>query len=327
MASEINSVSAAAGTPLANAIRDVYSAEMWLVAMPTLKFDQFTTKKTELGVQRGRSITMTKMSGIKRGGRLSENRPMPTQSMHSTTTQITVGENGNGIAITEALVQASFYDQMSAASLLLGRDMALVLDTQVRDVFIGASGASTIFADNVAARTNLVTGMGFSTDLVRRAVEILETNNAPKWYGDHYVSFVHPHQVSSIRKDPDWLNASYYAGSQQVYTGEIGRWLDVRFIMTTVMPNGANNAVDPHTDEYADVGYNPALRVGNAGNLTNVYQSVLFGENSVGHATALPTELRDNGVDDFGRRHGIAWFSIWGEDELESKHIVIMETA
>ena len=40
-------------TQQVNAIRDVYSAEIWFAALPILKFDQFSTKKTELGVQPG----------------------------------------------------------------------------------------------------------------------------------------------------------------------------------------------------------------------------------------------------------------------------------
>ena len=105
------------------------------------------------------------------------------------------------------------------------------------------------------------------------------------------------------------------------------RYEDVRFITTTVMPNGANSAIDPDTGDYVDVGYVAALASGSSGNLTTIYQAVVFGEYSFGHATALPVELRDNGVEDFGREHGLAWFSIWGQNTLENPNIVVAETA
>lgn len=309
------------------ATRDVFSAEIYFTALPTLKFDQFSTKKTELGTQRGDTIQMPKYANIKRGGRLVEGRPMKARSMALSQTPISVYENGNAIAVSERLLQTSFYDQLAAASLLLGRDMALVLDTELRDTVTTAAGASVVYGGNVGARTSLLAGMGFDTDLIGRATEVLETHNTPKWGGDHYICFVHPHQVSKLRRDPLWVNASLYAGSGQLYTGEIGRFNDVRFISTSVMPNGANSAVDSSTGDFVDVGYVASLANGTAGNQATIYQAVMFGEYAYGHATALPVEIRDNGVVDYGREHGLAWFSIWGSGELEAQNIVILETA
>ena len=93
------------------------------------------------------------------------------------------------------------------------------------------------------------------------------------------------------------------------------------------MPNGANNSVDPDTGDFFDLGYSANLRSGVAGNQTNIYQAVMFGEYSFGHATALPTELRDNGVEDYGREHGLAWYSIWGSGTLEAANQVVLESA
>jgi N4-gp56 family major capsid protein len=167
----------------------------------------------------------------------------------------------------------------------------------------------------------------FSTTVVKDAVETLETNNTPKWGGDHYVSFIHPHQARALRDDNDWVNAALYSGSTQIYTGEIGRYEDVRFVSTTVMPNGANSAQDPDTSDYVDIGHDPNLVLGVGGNQVTVYQAVFFGEYSLGFATALPVELRDNGVQDFGREHGLAWYAIFGQNILEENNIVVAETA
>jgi hypothetical protein len=94
-----------------------------------------------------------------------------------------------------------------------------------------------------------------------------------------------------------------------------------------VMPNGGNSAVDSNTGDYVDVGYDPTLESGTSGNLCDIYTAVAFGEYAFAHATALPTELRDNGVEDFGREHGLAWYSIWGQAILENSNIVVGETA
>jgi len=307
------------------ATRDVFSAEIWFAALPILKFDQFSTKKTELGVQPGRTIQIPRYGNIKRGGRLTEGVRLQTRGMSMSLQSVTVFENGNALGFSEFLLQTSFYDQLAAASLLLGRDMAVVLDTQLRDTAI--LGTNVRYAGQKANRAALTVADKFDTQLIKDGVETLETSNAPKWAGDHYICFIHPHQGRGMRDDNDWINASLYSGATQIYTGEIGRYEDVRFISTTVMPNGANNATDPDTGDYVDIGYVNALRHGVSSNQTDIYQAVMFGEYSYGHATALPVELRDNGVEDFGREHGLAWYSIWGENILENPNLVILESA
>ena len=85
------------------------------------------------------------------------------------------------------------------------------------------------------------------------------------------------------------------------------------------MCNGASATTDPsHKNELKkDVGSNKA----------NVYQAVIFGDNYYAVAFGLPVELRDNGVIDFGREHGLAWYSIWGTGLLHDEYGVVIETA
>lgn len=310
---------------LLSAIRDVYSAEIYFTALPNLRWDQFATRKEELGKQSGDTIVLPKFGAIKRGGPLVEGVRMQSRAMTLSSSNITVAEQGNAIGMSECLLQTSFYDNMAAASMLLGRDMAVVLDLQLRDV--ARTATNTVFAGGKTSRITLVAGDGFTTREIHMGVEQLETNNVPKWANDFYVCFVHPHQISALRQSQGWVNAQHYAGSTPIFYGEVGRYNDVRFISTSVMPNGANAAVDAITGDYADPGHDPALASGTSGNLTNIYQAVMFGEYSFGHAVALPVELRDNGVTDYGREHALAWYAIWGSGLLENVNLVVIETA
>ena len=106
------------------------------------------------------------------------------------------------------------------------------------------------------------------------------------------------HQSRSLRDDAAWIEASKYGAVNQLFTGEIGRIDDVRFIETTLMLNGAAASTDP--------AYDSDLHNKGVGNAFDVYQAFLFGEDCYGYAVALPVELRDNGVTDFGREHGLA---------------------
>lgn len=326
MASTLNTANTtgAGFTQQVNAVRDVYSAEIFFAALPILKFDQFTTKKTELGTQPGKTIQMPRYGAIKRGGKLTEGTRMKTQGMSLTQQSVTVDEYGNAIGFSEMLLHTSFFDQLAAASMLLGRDLAVVLDLENRD--IAASGVSVIYANSKANLAALTSADVFNTIAIKDAVETLETNNAPKWLGDHYICFLHPHQARGLRDDSSWINASLYAGATSIYTGEIGRYEDVRFITTSVMPNGANSALDPITGDFVDPGYDATL-AGAAGDGSDIYQAVMFGEYSIGHAVSLPVELRDNGVQDFGREHGLGWYAIFGQGTLEANNLIVVETA
>lgn len=310
---------------LLTAVRDVYSAEIYFQAQPNLRFDQFATRKEELGVQPGANIVMPKFGNIKRGGPLTEGVRLQTKAMSMSTINISVAEQGNAIGMSEALLQTSFYDNLAAAAMLLGRDMAITLDSQLRDVIRTAT--TKVYANGKTTRNSLVAGDKFQTAEMHAGSEALETQNAPKWGNDFYVLFVHPHQISSIRQSAGWVNASQYAGVTPIFFGEVGRYNDIRCVSTSMMSNGANSVLDASGD-YADPGYDPLLDpVVTVALGTTVYQAVMFGEYSFGHAVGLPVELRDNGVQDFGREHALAWYAIWGQGLLEVKNGVVIETA
>jgi N4-gp56 family major capsid protein len=269
---------------------------------------------------------MPKMGTIKRGGTLTEGVRIQAKSMSMSTTSLTVAEKGNAVGMTERLLQTSFYDNLAAAAMLLGRDMALVLDMDLRDAALGAS--VKVYGGGKTSRNAVLSGDVMNTDVIDAVVETLETASSPKWGNDFYIGFAHPHCLATLRRSPGWVNAAHYQGAIPLFYGEAGRWNDVRFISTSMMPNGANSALNEAGDN-ADPGYSSALDKNVTGALgTNVvYQSVFFGEYSYGHAVGLNVELRDNGVKDYGREHGLAWYGIWGQGLLENGNLVIAETA
>lgn len=302
-----------------DAVRTVYSKEIEFKALPNMRFYQFATVKTELGVEPGLTISMLTYDNLVLGGALVEGTDMTTQNLSGSTKQITVQEYGNAVAVTELLLQSSFDDIMASATTLLGRDYALVLDCELRDCAL--TGTNVVYAAKkdgtaVTARTGLDATCTMKVSTIKDAIEILATNNAPKAVGGAYwICFVHPHQSRGLRDDPAWINASNYGAPDQLFTGEIGRIDDTRFIETTLMCNGAAAPTDP--------GYNAALKNGDV----PVYQATLFGDAYFGVAFSLPVELRDNGVQDFGRKHSLAWYSIFGVGKLHDQYGVVIETA
>ena len=314
------------GTLMPDAVRTVYSKEIEFKALPNMRFMQFATVKTELGVEPGLTISMLTYNNLKLGGALQEMKNLETQALSGSTKQITVTEYGNAIAVSELMVQSSFDDVMASATTLLGRDYALVVDCELRDTAL--SGTNRVYAANgataVSAREGLDTACTMKVSTIKDAIEILSTNNAPKADGGRYwICFVHPHQSRGLRDDSAWINASNYGAPEQLFTGEIGRIDDCRFIETTLMCNGAAPTDDPAYKAELAKG------AGESGheNKVNIYQACLFGDAYFGMATSLPVELRDNGVEDFGRKRSLAWYAIFGVGKLHDQYGVVIETA
>ena len=230
------------GTRFTDGVRLVYSREIEFKALPLMRFTQFATQKTELGVEPGLTISMLTYDNLKLGGALEEMNNMITQSLSGSMKQITVQEHGNAVSNSELLIQSSFDDIMATTTTLLGRDYALVMDCELRDTAL--SGTNVVYAGKKTDRKSLAGTDKMQVSTIKDAIEILATNNAPKYANLYWICFVHPHQSRDLRDDSAWINASNYGAPEQLFTGEIGRIDDTRFIETTLMCNGACASID-----------------------------------------------------------------------------------
>lgn len=115
----------------------------------------------------------------------------------------------------------------------------LTLDTIVRnDINTGgfvryAPNTTTTTGDTPSTkRADLDATSLLTVDLVKQCVTDLKRMNAPKFNGD-YVCIIHPSVAHDIMSDKQWIDASLYAGSTQIFNGEIGKIHGCRFVETT----------------------------------------------------------------------------------------------
>lgn len=334
------------------AIQTIWSKEILFQAMPVLRFEQFAVKKTELGVQPGLTINFMRYNNIEAsaGAALTEGQRMDPVALSASQISITVAERGKAVAVTELLLNAAFDDVMASSSRLLGRHMAQVMDGEARDALYKAGvpfgtsntavAPNTIFGRQTmgSVRGSLApydsgtvqpayasisasaagalasagglpgASIGFmSPATVKDAVTVLAQANIPR-IGDTYVCFVNPAQSRSLRDWPEFIEVTKYAAPGNFMLGEIGRIYDVVFIETT------------------QVTENSKINGSSAGIGTGNYAAAMIGDNAFGHAISLPVELRDGGVIDFGREHGLAWYSIWGFGVITHESRVLMVT-
>lgn len=325
---------------LSPAIQQIWSKEILFQAMPVLRFEQFAVKKTELGVQPGLTINFMRYNNLAvsetAGATLSEGVRMEPVALSASQIQITVSEHGQAVAVTELLLNAAFDDVMASSSRLLGRHMAQSMDIQARNTLyangIPFGGGSAVAPSVVFGRKTLGATRGsiapydagtlgvasspgyLSPASIKDAVEVLAGQNIPR-LGDTYVCFVHPSQSRSLRDWPEFIEVTKYAAPGNFMLGEIGRLYDVVFIETTQVKQGLTIPADLDPDT-----------AGAQAPDASSYSAIMIGDNAFGHAIALPVELRDGGVIDFGREHGLAWYAIWGFGVITHESRVIINT-
>jgi N4-gp56 family major capsid protein len=324
---------------LSPAIQQIWSKEILFQAMPVLRFEQFAVKKTELGVQPGLTINFMRYNNLdvdQTGSELTEGVRMEPVALSASQIQITVKEHGKAVAVTELLLNASFDDVMASASRLLGRHMAQSMDTQARNTLYQNAvpfGGGAAVAPNVVFGRTAASARGalspydagtvgtaaspgyLSPATVKDAVEVLAGQNIPR-LGDTYVCFVHPSQSRALRDWPEFIEVTKYAAPGNFMLGEIGRIYDVVFIETTQVAKGL--------DTSAIAAGLPDAGSGDVN--SESYAAIMIGDNAFGHAISLPVELRDGGVIDFGREHGLAWYAIWGFGMITHESRVILNT-
>src|SRR5215831_18864720 len=188
---------ATGSTMMGPAIQVIWSKEILFQAMPVLRFEQFAVKKTELGVMPGLTVNFMRYNNLPiPSGPLVEGVRMKTYALSAQQYQIKVAEQGFGVAVTELLLNASFDDVMASASRLLGRNMALYIDTQARTSLQRATsevygyqkptainqGYGIYEPGTVAANAAAVTGgTGYLLTMhtIKDAVEVLSSKNIP----------------------------------------------------------------------------------------------------------------------------------------------------
>jgi N4-gp56 family major capsid protein len=169
-------------------------------------------------------------------------------------------------------------------------------------------------AGTVGANWNGLDGtFWMSVNVTKDAVETLATKNVPR-IGETYVCFLDPHQSRRLRDNPEFIEVTKYAAPGNFMLGEIGRLNDVVYIETT------------QVRQYAAATGPATIPVTTYTNTGVVHMAIYLGDNAFGHAIALPVELRDGGVLDFGREHALCWYAIWGFGLITDQSAVIAAT-
>jgi len=223
-------------TSLSDEMKVFYSDYLIDNAVPNLVHDQFG-QKHPIPKGRGKTIEFRKYAPLPKAlTPLQEGVTPSGNSLTVSTITATVSQYGDYIELSDILLLTAIDNNLLHATKLLGNQAGETLDTITREVL--NSGTNVQYAEGqVSARYKLVGGETsgnyyFSVECVRRAVRTLKNNKAKKING-YYVGIIHPDVAYDLMGDDDWVSASEYAGSTQIFEGEIGKIHGVRFVETT----------------------------------------------------------------------------------------------
>lgn len=208
-----------------------YDKALLKFARPNLVHDQFAQKRN-IPKNGGKTIEFRRYSQLPKAlTPLTEGVTPDGQNLNVTTVTATVNQYGGYITLSDMLLLTAIDNNLMEAIELLGDQAGRTLDTITREEIV--SGTHVIYAGGtVQARTALTADMKLTVTDIKKAVRELKVGLAKKINGS-YVAIIHPDCVYDLENDDEWIKASQYAGSTQIFEGEIGKLYGVRFVEST----------------------------------------------------------------------------------------------
>lgn len=224
-------IAGSATNDLSPEMKIFYDKALLKFARPNLVHDQFAQKRN-IPKNGGKTIEFRKYSQLPKAlTPLTEGVTPDGQNLNVTTVTATVKQYGGYITLSDMLILTAIDNNLMEAIELLGDQAGRTLDTITREEL--ASGTHVIFAGGtVNVRSAITSDMKLTVTDIKKAVRELKVGLAKK-INNSYVAIIHPDCEYDLENDDEWVKASQYAGSTQIFEGEIGKLYGVRFVEST----------------------------------------------------------------------------------------------
>ena len=205
------------GTKLSNMINPEVMSEMIsakvskrVAVMPFAKVD------TTLQGQAGNTITIPVFEYIGDAHDVTEGTPIGDSTLSTTHKQFTIKKIGHGVNITDEAILSGYGDPVGEAN----RQLAMALAQKVDQDAIDALYSASLQYNGVA---NKISYAG-----IVDAIDVFEEE-----FNTEKIIFVHPKQVSQLRKDADFTSADKYVnGNYVAVNGEVGKIANARVVVS-----------------------------------------------------------------------------------------------
>ncbi|MED1948991.1 N4-gp56 family major capsid protein [Brevibacillus centrosporus] len=224
-----------------------YDKKLLARLLPNWVHGQFGQKRP-IPKMGGKTINFRQFTGLTAATTpLTEGVTPAGNSLNVTQKTATVAQYGDYIEISDVLDLTAIDPVLDETAELLGEQASETLDVIVRDILV--AGTTVQYANGRASRVTVAAGDNLTVAEIRKAVRTLKKNKVKPLEGGDYVMICGPSAIYDLQSDTKWEQASQYAGSKQIFSGEIGRLYGVRFIETPlakVFAGAGAAAIDVH---------------------------------------------------------------------------------
>jgi len=188
-----------------------------MVVAPFARIDE-----TLLGTP-GDSIKVPQYTYIGDATAVAEGDEVSPSDLQASTTTVTVSKALKAVEITDEALITGYGNPVGEAAAQISKSIAAKLDSDALNVLLTAT-VKFDGTDNKIDYTGIVSALGMFNEEV----------NTEK------VMFIHPEQMTDLRKDADFISADKYMGNVML-TGEIGMIANTRIVVSNkVLKNEEN---------------------------------------------------------------------------------------
>lgn len=218
------------GSSLSVEMKTFYDKTLIRLAEAKLIHDQFGQKRN-IPKHGGKTIEFRQFPALPKATTpLTEGVTPDGRKLNATNKTATVSQYGDYVATSDILNLTAFDNIAKETLTLIASQAGRTLDTITREELV--KGTNVRYANDKTSRANITAEDILTVADIKKAVRDLKTKNAETIDG-YYICLIHPDAVYDIWNDPEWVEASKYAGSEQIFKGEIGKIFGVRFVEST----------------------------------------------------------------------------------------------
>lgn len=196
--------------------------------LPNLVHLQFGQKRP-IPKNGGKTVDFRRMSGLAAATTpLTEGVTPSGNTITMTNITATISQYGDFVEYSDLVDMTAIDPILDELSDVLAEQSANTLDIIGRDILV--SGTSVQYANGRVSRVTVAAGDNLTVSEVRKAKRTLKRNNAKPIEGGDYVAIVEPGTTYDLQSDSKWEEPNKYAGSDKIFSGELGRLYGVRFI-------------------------------------------------------------------------------------------------
>lgn len=194
--------------------------EKTIVVTPFAKVD------TTLQGRPGDTITIPKYAYIGDAGEVAEGEEVTPEMLTASTTEVTVKKAMKAVTLSDEAVLSGYGNPVGEANAQISKAIAGKVD---EDAMNALQSATLSYSG-----TDIISYSG-----IVDAIDLFEEE-----FNSEKVMFVHPKQMTQLRKDEQFISADKYSGDV-IMKGEVGMIANCRIVMTKRVPVKSSNYINP----------------------------------------------------------------------------------